>query len=291
MIVNLIVIPKKTVPPENPQPEKKKEVKRLAAEHERVAPPVPVVEKTDSLESVLSENKVGSIQIEPWRTLPDLSSRGDLPETEKAPSDTIRMPVFFWQPKPSIEPEKKEPVPPEQAKDERRVFKTDIFGIPLNGIVALPLHLGRHALKSIVWSIGDRKKRKSGGKTADGNFTGLTEKELRFLILVWRDGLLNPQKLSRHDRLFITNAAAAGEWMTNDEFLLRMEKRGLVTSLKVEGTRVFRTIFRREEIMQSLIEALKSAQDSPERQAVFENNIGLIVRCFDDFSGKVVIPE
>ena len=118
----------------------------------------------------------------------------------------------------------------------------------------------------------------------------ITEKDLRFMILFWRDGLLNPYKLTRNDRLFIMDIKQnTYEVMTHEMYLLGMEKRGLVSSLVVAGVLVFRVNFSRSEVLDSFFFAYKNIDEEDKKCAVNEY-IMLITSCYDSSKNKVIIP-
>ena len=95
-------------------------------------------------------------------------------------------------------------VPVEKVNDLRREFRTDIFGIPLGGIPSIPIHLARNAPNFIKWKIRDFMKKRRINKMTEDHFTAVSEKDIRLMILVWRDGLLDTRKLSKSDREFIS---------------------------------------------------------------------------------------
>jgi len=114
---------------------------------------------------------------------------------------------------------------------------------------------------------------------------------LRFMILFWRDGLLNPYKISRDDRLFILDLKQnTDEVMTHKMYLFGMEKRGLVSSLVVDGVLVFRVNFSRSEVLDSFFFAYKNIDEEDKKCAVNEY-IMLITSCYDSSKNKVIIPD
>ena len=286
-----------TIPPETETPvieQKEYEDKQIFIEEKKGIEP-PVAEIADSLEQIIPEELIESILRQPRfpQKFPDLANGNDFLETEKPVQDTLKPPPWTLYPKQPPEPEKKTLIPPEKVKDERRRFRYDIFGIPLDGVGFVPIHFGRHAAKMVVWEIQDIFKKRKFEEVRISNFTVITEKELRFMILLWRDGLLNPYKLSRHDRLFIIDLKHGhNEIMTNEMYLLGMEKRGLVLSLVVDGDLVFRANFTREEILQTFysIYQTQDEQGESEKHADINEYVELIKSCYNDSTGKVIIP-
>ena len=109
------------------------------------------------------------------------------------------------------------------------------------------------------------------------------------MILFWRDGLLNPYKLTKNDRLFIMDIKQnTYEVMTHKMYLLEMEKRGLVSSLVVDGVLVFRVNFSRSEVLDVLFFAYKL--DVPDEKDSINEYIQLITSCYDSSKDKVIIP-
>ena len=125
----------------------------------------------------------------------------------------------------------------------------------------------------------------------NSNFSAVTGKDLRFMILLWRDGLLDPYKLSMHDRLFIHEVKRdTDKIMTHEMYLMEMEKRGLTSSLVYEGRLVFRANFSRNEVFGSYMLTYRDKKGSDEIDRI-NNYIDLIALCYDGSAHKVVIPE
>lgn len=290
--VELITLPRETEKSSAPSITQEKIEKKQQIIDRKDLVELPVADVADTIEKVISEEKIVRMlqQTGLPKKFPDLSAGRDFPAHEISVKDTIKPPdgwVLF--PKQQPEPEKIETIPVEEIKDERRRFRTDVLGIPLGGIVTLPIHLGRHAAKSLVWKIQDTFKERRIEATRNSNFTLITEKDLRFMILFWRDGLLDPRKLSRNDRLFIVDVKQnTYEVMTHEMYLLGMGKRGLVSSLVVDGVLVFRVNFSRSEVLDVLFFAYK-LDESDENDRINEY-IQLITSCYDSSKDKVIIP-
>ena len=290
--VELITIPRETEKLTTPiiEQERKEEEQLIIDKRDFVE--LPVADIADTIDKEISEEKIVSMlqQTGPPKKFPDLSAGRDFPAYEIPAQDTIKPPDgWLLFPKQQPEPEKIETIPVEEIKDERRRFRQDVFGIPLGGIGVLPVHLGRHAAKSLVWKIQDIFKERRIEEARNSNFTLITEKDLRFMILLWRDGLLNPHKLSKNDILFIVDVKQnTYEVMTHKMYLLEMEKRGLVSSLVVDGDLVFRVNFSRSEVLDVLFFAYKL--DVPDEKDSINEYIQLITSCYDSSKDKVIIP-
>ena len=204
--------------------------------------------------------------------------------------DTIIPPegmVLF--PKLPPDPEKKLTIPVEDIKDERRKFDDTIGGFQMIGPLAFVPLLGRHLPKSIIWKIQDISKRRKIIEIKKNNFNNLNEKELRLMILTWRDGLLNPFKLSKRDRSFLAESKS-DKIMTNKKYLDEMEKRGFVSSLLITGQIFYRANFSRLEILQSFIKAFCNIDEYNEKDTILKY-IELINSCYDISKNKIIIPE
>jgi len=291
--VELITIPRKKEKLTAPSITQEKIEKKQQIIDRKDLVELPVADVADTIEKAISEEKILSLlkQTGLPEKFPDLSAGSDFPEHEISIHDTIKPPDgWLIFPKQQPEPEKIETMPVEDIKDERKIFRTDIFGIPLGGIGALPVHLGRHAAKSLVWKIQDIFKERRIEEARNSNFTIITEKDLRFMILLWQDGLLNPHKLSRNDRLFIVDVKQnTDEVMTHKMYLLGMEKRGLVSSLVVTGDLVFRAHFSRSEVLDSFFFAYGNINVPDEKDSI-NKYIQLITSCYDSSKDKVIIP-
>lgn len=106
--------------------------------------------------------------------------------------------------------------PPE---DERRRYRTDLFGLPVGrgitlgvapgtiGMNALGLlGTGQHLAKTIKWKFEDSARAKATDRVRRDSFLSLSEREVRFLVLLWREGRLDTDRLSRTDRDFLAKS-------------------------------------------------------------------------------------
>ena len=191
----------------------------------------------------------------------------------------------------------------EKEEDERRQFRYDLFGIPIGGrgiaIVTTPgvlwvdiggmINTARHFIKSIKWKIEDSIKETRMEALKEGKFSILTESDLKFMILTWRDKRLDPSRLSRHDRLFLSSNRNYPP-MTNKSYLLKMERRGFVTSLKVNKKIVFKANFFRLEILHVLSNSLRFFEDKKDQELIL-GLIDLIASCYDIEDDHITIPE
>jgi hypothetical protein len=130
------------------------------------------------------------------------------------------------------------------------------------------------------------EKEKKAGKEGIRMVSG---SELRFLILLWRDGETDPEHFDRRDREFIARGEPPGTYSYR-ELLSGMEHDGLVESSQKEGKLFYRAQCTRLEMLQTLILRYSALADSGERDTVLKS-IDIITRCTDLSSGKVVIPE
>lgn len=179
-------------------------------------------------------------------------------------------------------------LPPEKVKDERQRFRTDIFGIETGGLVTLPVQAVRHTAKSIVWKIRDYRRGERLKEILNAGTPVLSLKDIRILILVWRDGLLDPRLLTKADRAFVIRDLS-GSSKSHKAYLSDMEYRGIVTSLVVSGHLVFRANIIHEEVMELLVEMAKTTDNCEDRDTLVAA-IKLLADCFDPASGSITIP-
>ena len=191
--------------------------------------------------------------------------------------------------KPSGSTDDKSPaIPPEKASDERRRFSGEIMGVKMDGpLLLVPGAI--HFTRSVKWKFRDLFSRRNLKLIRKKRFAGITEKDLRFLILIWRDGLLDPQKLSPLDRIFLSKSRGE-KIQTNRACLERMSIRGLTTSLMVDSHVVFRTNVSRDEMLSVLSMETVDNEKQIENK-MFLRYIELIVACYDTGKKTVVIPE
>ncbi|MHB9027261.1 MAG: hypothetical protein ACYC9O_00680 [Candidatus Latescibacterota bacterium] len=156
------------------------------------------------------------------------------------------------------------PLEEKPPQDERRRYRTDFFGLSVGrgiavgvtpgsiGVNALGLlGTGQHLAKTIKWKLGDSARAKATASVRRNNFLSLTKREVRFLVLLWREGRLDTDRLSRTDRDFLAQSPPERP-QTYRETLDDMERRGLIASLQVNGRIVFKANFTWEEIVQTL---------------------------------------
>ena len=179
-------------------------------------------------------------------------------------------------------------VPPEKVSDERRRFSGEIMGVKMDGpLLLVPGAI--HFARSVKWGFRDLFSRRNLKLIREKRFAGITEKDVRFLILIWRDGLLDPQKLSPHDRLFLSKSRGE-KIQTNKACLERMSIRGLTTSLMVNGHVVFRTNVSRDEMLSVLSMETADTEKQIENEMCLRY-IELIATCYDTGKKTAVIPE
>ncbi|MFC1540901.1 hypothetical protein ACFL50_00445 [Candidatus Latescibacterota bacterium] len=268
-------------------PSQKEEITPPVLEPEQTEPPViERVQKNEVppeiVEKAETETDTISFLQQPVsiRKFPDLTGQSIIPQEQISIPETIRMPKG-WELFPEPPPEPTVTIPVEKVRDKRREFKTSFFGIHLDGIPSIPIHLARNAPNFIKWKIKDIMKKRRVNEMTENNFTTISEKDLRLLILVWRDGLLDTHKLSKEDREFIHEAQTDdSEIMTHETYLLGMEKRGLVSSLVFDDNLVFRANFTRNEVLEAFINASESTAD--EDKNISLNTVIELINAYGD---------
>ena len=278
IIVTFITLPSE---PETPEPSVIEQKNREIIQ-ERIEE---IIKEEFQEEPFFEKSADNSFQLTtPFQTFPDIGAVLVIPvqDTLKQPDELA---IFPKNPK----PEKKPVFTIKEPEDERRRFKKDFFGFELQSIGFVPLHIGRHAVKSTVWKIGDIIKKKNSKKIRHERFATLNHKDVRMLILLWRDERIDPRKLSKKDRLFIAEKSS-GKTMTHASYLSDMEKRGIVTSLMVSGRIVFKTNFSRDEVLHSLVNVYSSRDIVAENDSVF-SYIKLINNGYDSSKKKIIVPE
>jgi len=198
----------------------------------------------------------------------------DIPITENM--TTILGPgygIVYWNPFPDDD----------EVEDERRKFKTDLLGIPIGGKglafgvgpgsiyldVGGVLNSGRHFLKSIVWKIEDMVNEGRIQTMRNSEFSQVTEKDIRFMVLLWKYDRFDPGRIQHKDRLFIAKAES-NEIMPHFRYLDSMEKRGLASSLKKKGRLVYKANFTREEILHTFVYAYNAIKQPGAKNIVFD---------------------
>ena len=138
---------------------------------------------------------------------------------------------------------------------------------------------------------GNRKSahRKNEMKASENGIRMVSGPELRFLILLWRDGQIAPELLSHRDREFISGGGPTGAY-SHRELLSRMEEDGLVVSIQKDDDVFYRAKCTRMEILQALSLHYSALLDSGKRDTILES-IDLITRCTDLSSGRVFVPD
>ena len=121
-----------------------------------------------------------------------------------------------------------------EIRDERRDFKHDFLGIRLDGPPDMIINGGRHALKSLKWMVDDVRMDRRIANFKEHMIEEVTEKDVRFLALLWAKGNLDPITMTMKEREFVSEQSS-GEIMNNGQYLENMRSRGMVRSLKVHG--------------------------------------------------------
>lgn len=190
---------------------------------------------------------------------------------------------------PSWKPRKgAEPVRPEDATDERREFDGEMMGIQMNGPLALIPGV-KHIGKSILWDIQDANHQDHVDDMRRTMFATVNERDVRFLILMWRDGLLDLISLSRRDRTFLA-AIPADRPQTNKSYLRTMYNKGLADELQVGGRVVFRATFPRTEVLSVLCYGAYDSLRVPEPESRLKL-VDLITACYNPALSEIVIPD
>ena len=179
--------------------------------------------------------------------------------------------IVYYDPFPDIEEE----------EDECRHFKYDILGIPIGGKglafgvgaqsifldVGGVLNSSRHFLKSIVWKVEDMIKEGRIQAHRSGSFSLVKEKDIRFMVLLWRYDRVDPRRISHCDRLYI-NKTKSEYIVPHFTYLKDMEKRGLASSLKKNGRIVYKANFSRDEILHTFISAFDAIKEAETKDVV-----------------------
>ena len=125
-----------------------------------------------------------------------------------------------------------------EIRDERRDFKHDFLGIRLDGPPDMIINGGRHALKSLKWMVDDMRMDRRIANFKEYMIEELTEKDVRFLALLWAKGNLDPITMTMKEREFVSERSS-GEIMNNGQYLEDMRSHGMVRSLKVHGRIIY----------------------------------------------------
>ena len=183
----------------------------------------------------------------------------------------------------------------EEEEDERRQFKYDILGIPIGGKgvafgvgpgavfveVGGLINSGRHLLKSIKWKIEDAVTAKHIESVRNGTFTMVTEKDMRFFVLLWKYDRLDPRLITYQERRYIAEAETE-QIMPHFKYLESMEKRGLASSLKKNGRLVYKANFSREELFHTFLNAYGAIEETGTKKMVL-NYLNLIADSYQSF--------
>jgi len=184
----------------------------------------------------------------------------------------------------------KKPKSPTGPEDERRRYSNKIFGVKMDSFLGV-IPAVRHIGKSLVWKVQDIRNKRKIIKARERRYTDLDEKSICFLILLWRDDLIDPDRLSRSDRLIITqNTENDASVQSNRSYLEGMSHQGLVTSLMKSGRIHYRAIMTRDEVLKAFEERLKNAEDENEKEKLREY-IELVNRCYNPIVNRLVVPE
>ena len=190
-----------------------------------------------------------------------------------------------WELRPSWIPEEDVPLSSEEATDERRKFTPELFGIHMDGplgIIPFMVYAGK--IIALDFREGDHPEKVA--RMRDSRFAGVTERDIRFMILVWREGLLDPVAMTRRDRLFVECCPETPP-RTHARYLWFMYRRGLVDALVVGGRMVFRAAFPRDEMLSVLSAEAYGGDDTEERFGLAR----LILACYDHTAVAVAIPD
>lgn len=121
------------------------------------------------------------------------------------------------------------------------------------------------------------------------DFRSLSEPDVRFLIVMWRDTYFDESRLSLSDWAFLTKSGLGGNF-TSAAYLKSMEERGLVKQVAMNGGTYFRTQLSREELLKALERNSAQFSDST-RSAEWSNLVSLVGSCYDFNRRKVILPE
>ena len=220
-------------------------------------------------------------------TLPPISEHHDTSEVAVGP-------LYSFDTTKNLPPPGDPPRPVETwtNEDEIGAMRRDVMEAPEGGdiaglILAVPVLIGKHIVGKGIDFLARRKKNNLRNNISDL----IDEKSLRFLILMWRDSFVNPDLLSRSDRLFISRSATSdGVKQRHRLYLNSMKKKGLVKEIKSSGQTLYGAALTRNEMLRDLNKVLRQAEYETDRK-IIQSYISLIENCYDMINNRVSIPE
>ncbi len=121
------------------------------------------------------------------------------------------------------------------------------------------------------------------------DFRSLSEPDVRFLIVMWRDTYFDESRLSLNDWAFLTKSGLGGHY-TSAAYLKSMADRGLVKQAVMNGGVYYRTQLDRVELLKALERNSTQFANSP-RSAEWMNLVSLVGSCYDFTHNRVILPE
>lgn len=223
------------------------------------------------------------------KKFPSLADRPDTVVIERGPLYTYETTKRYRYPD-GEKPER--PADTWNMEDDRRLVRRDIMKSPGGGnignLLAIPLIIGKH----VIGKGRDFLKKRKIARARKNAFTYslLDEKSLRLMILLWRDGSIDPDRLSLSDRKFVSRTTErSAQAQTHRSLCKRMEKNGLVTSSKVSGRTVFSPAVTRNEVLYALQSRLVIVVNNNEIE-MLGRYIALQESCYDHIHRTIVIP-
>ncbi|MBN1294282.1 MAG: hypothetical protein JXB48_20775 [Candidatus Latescibacteria bacterium] len=176
--------------------------------------------------------------------------------------------------------------------DEMGAMRRDVMEAPEGGnianlILAVPVFIGKHIFGKGKDFLSKRKKNNTRNNITDL----INDKSLRFMILMWRDDFINPDRLSQPDRIFISQSNNSDEpRLRHNLYLKTMKKKSLATGTKGSKQRLYGAAITRIEMLQLLNTVLTHSENEAEKMLI-NGYITLIENCYDIVNNRVYIPE
>ena len=142
----------------------------------------------------------------------------------------------------------------------------------------------QHFVKRMKWQYDDNRALNNRRQLEEAGFIALTGQDVRFLVLLWRYGRLNPDLLSRTDRDFLSGFATRTP-TTNRAYLEEMTERGLAVSLQKSGEIVFEAAVERDQMIGGLIAAI--GFDPPEADSLYADTRSML----DDYLQMIIADD